>query len=101
MPTKIIRPNENMRLRYSVPRSRVVEIEVEADRPVKSYVVRTRGLELFDEGSQNFKYFGGFPEARRRHHQELILPFDDGHWWLLIVNPSKIHSVEVFYDVYF
>jgi hypothetical protein len=101
MPTKIIRPNENMRLRYSVPRSRIVEFEIEADHPVQSFIVRTRGLELFDEGSPSFKYYGGFPEARRRQHQELILPFDDGHWWLLIVNPSNTRSVEVFYDVNF
>jgi len=66
---------------------------------VKSYVLRTKGLELFDEGSDRFKYYGGFPEARRKQHQELVLPFDEGPWWLLIVNPSKDHSVQVFYDV--
>jgi hypothetical protein len=90
-----------MRLRYRVPNSRVVEFEIDADRPVKSYVLRTKGLELFDQGSEKFIYYGGFPEPRRRHRQELILPFDEGHWWLLIVNPSKIHSATVIYDVWY
>lgn len=99
MPTKIIRPNENIRLRYRVPRSQIIEFEISAGRPVKSYVVRTRGLELFDQGSARFRYYGGFPDPRREHHQELVLPFDEGEWWLLIVNPSKNLPVEVFYEV--
>jgi hypothetical protein len=101
MPTRIIRPGENVRLRFRVPNSRVVEYEIESDRPVKSYILRTKGLELFDEGSERFKYYGGFPEARKKQRQELVLPFDEGHWWLLIVNPSKDHSAQVFYDVSF
>jgi hypothetical protein len=42
------------------------------------------------------KYYGGFPEERRKHHQELALLFDEGKRWIIVVNPSRNHSVEMF-----
>lgn len=101
MPTITIKPNHNARMRYNVPSSRTIAFEIEADIPVKSYIVRTRGLELFDDGSRNFKYYGGFPAARKKQSQELILPYDEGHWWLVIVNPSSTETAEVRYEVEF
>jgi len=98
MPRVKIGPDENIRLRYSVPDSGLVEFEIEADHPVKSYIVRPRGLELFDEGSTTFRYYGGFPEPRRRHYQEVRLPFG-GSWYLLVVNPDRDDSANVSYEV--
>lgn len=98
MPRLRIGPDENTRLRYSVPDSGLVEFELEADHPVKTYIVRPRGLELFDQGSSTFKYYGGFPEERKKQAQELRLPFE-GPWYLLIVNPDKGHSVSVNLEV--
>lgn len=95
-----IGPDENLRLRFSVPKDHIIKFEIDADHPVKSYIVRQRGLELFDDGSKSFKYYGGFPEARREQEQELILPFD-GHWYLIIMNPDRNREVEVHYEVYY
>ena len=100
MPTVRIGPDENARLRYSVPESGLVEFELEADHPVRTYIVRPRGLELFDEGKRSFKYYGGFPDARRKQHQTVRLPFE-GSWYLLIINDDEEESVRVTYDVYY
>ena len=99
MPKVRIGPNENVRLRYSVPDDRLIEFELEADHPVRTYIVRPRGLELFDEGKTGFKYYGGFPDARRKQNQTVRLPFE-GPWYLLIVNDED-ESVGVNYDVYY
>jgi hypothetical protein len=83
-----------------VPPNHTIEFDVKADHGVKTYIMRPEGLELFDSGAKTFKYYGGFQDPPRRHHnQELILPFD-GHWYLVIVNPSN-HTVEVEYEVSF
>lgn len=100
MPKIRIGPDENVRLRYSVPESGLIEFELEADHPVETYILRPRGLELFDQGSDSFKYYGGFPVARRKQQQEVRLPFE-GPWYLLIVNPDEDRSVNVKYDVYY
>jgi hypothetical protein len=98
MPKIRIGPNENVRLRYSVPDSGLVRFELEADHPVMTYIVRPKGLEFFDQGSTRFKYYGGFQDPRPRQWQEVRLPFD-GTWYLLIINPSKDDSVRVDYEV--
>ena len=99
--TKVrIGPDENVRLRYRVPEDGLVEFELNADAPVKTYIVRPGGLELFDDGSRTFKYYGGFPDGRRKQHQRVALPFD-GSWYLLIINPAKDRSVNVEYDVFY
>lgn len=100
MPKATIGPDENIRLRYRVPKGGLVEFEIEAGRPVKSYIIRPRGLELFDEGSRSFKYYGGFPDPRRFHSQAVQLPFE-GSWYLLIVNPDRDKSVTLTYDVWY
>ncbi len=100
MPTTTLKPDTNLRLRYRVPKGRIVEFDVEADRPVKTYIMREGGLALFDKG-EPFRYYGGFQDPpKKNHHQELVLPFD-GRWFLLIMNPSKSNPVEVTYEVSF
>jgi len=100
MPTVEIGRNENLQIRYRVPKDRIVEFDVRADRPVKTYIMREGGIERFERG-EPFRYYGGFQDPPKKlHHQELILPFD-GHWYLLIMNPSKTNPVEVTYQVYY
>lgn len=99
MPRTKIGPDENVRLRYRAPEDGLVEFEIEADRPVRSYIVRPKGLEVFDEG-RIFKYYGGFPDARRKQRQAVRLPFD-GPWYLLIINDDDEESANVSYEVYF
>jgi hypothetical protein len=98
MPRIRIGPNENVRLKYSVPDSGLVRFELDADHPVMTYIVRPKGLESFDQGSGRFRYYGGFPDPRRKQWQEVRLPFD-GTWYLLIINPSEDDSVGVDYEV--
>jgi hypothetical protein len=96
----VIGPNQNARIRYRVPSSRTIEFDVRADHSVRTYIMTKKTLEEFDSGAKNFKYYGGFQDPPRRHHrQELVLPFD-GHWYLMIVNPSS-RSVEAKYEAFF
>jgi len=95
-----IGPNQNARLRYRVPKDRTIDFDVRASHSVKTYVTTKKGLEEFDNGERQFRYYGGFQDPPKRHHrQELILPFD-GHWYLMIVNPTR-NPVEVEYEVFY
>ncbi len=91
-----------IRMRYRAPKEGTpVEFEVQAEHPVMTYIVRPRGLELFDEGKKNFRYYGGFQTPpRMKHKQELMLPFS-GPWYLVIVNPDEDEPVKVHYEVYY
>ncbi len=95
-----IGPNENLRPRYHVPDSGMIRFTVESDIPVQTYIVRPGGLEYFDAGSRSFKYYGGFPDARRKQAQTLRLPFE-GKWHLLIINRNDEDYATVEYAVYY
>jgi len=82
----------------TVVRVRIRFVRVGVGSPVESYIVRPGGLRFFDEGSKTFKYYGGFPRARRHHFQELRLPFE-GPWYLVIVNRSRTEPARVKYNV--
>ena len=99
MPRITIQPDRTAIIKYEVPKDGVVEFEIEADKPVRSYIVRPKGLELFQNGSKTFKYYGGFPDARKHQHQEVRLPFL-GTWYLLISNHQD-SDVDVEYDVFY
>ncbi len=98
MPSVTIGPDQHVRLKYSVPKSRLVEFDIDADRPVKSYVLGPKALARFSEGSETFKYFGGFPDPRETQSQTVRLPFT-GSWYLVIMNPDNRDSVVVDYEV--
>lgn len=98
MPSTTLKPNTNIRLQYRVPDSGFVEFEIDADSPVASYIVRPKGLDLFDRGSTRFRYYGGFPDARKYHRQFLKLPFA-GTFYLLIVNEGR-RTIGIDYSVY-
>ncbi len=100
MPTVLIPPNQNIAPRYRVPDSGVIRFTLESDIPVETYIVRPGGLDVFNEGKHNFKYYGGFPAARRIQSQKLVLPFE-GRWHLLIINRDKSESASVDYSVYY
>lgn len=100
MPNVTIGPDEHVRLKYSVPKSRLVEFEINANLPVKSYVLGPTTLASFSAGSETFEYYGGFADPRKTQRQTVRLPFA-GSWYLVIMNPSKRHSVEVDYEVFY
>ncbi len=62
MAKAIIGPDENARIRYSVPTGRTIEFDVRANHSVKTYVMTKKGLEEWDNGNKKFKYFGGFQD---------------------------------------
>ncbi len=95
-----IGPKENIRPLYHVPDSGTIRFTLESDIPVETYIVRPAGLEFFDQGSNTFKYYGGFPDSRRHQSQTLRLPFE-GKWHLLIVNRNDEDSATVDYSVYY
>lgn len=100
MPTEIIERDHFLRAKYQVPKSRIIEFDIKADEPLKTYVMRPQDIDGFLKG-EPFRYFGGFQDPPKKHHnQELILPFS-GDWVLLIVNPSKENDAKVTYHVYF
>jgi hypothetical protein len=98
MKSATLPPNKHLRLKYSVPEDGLISFSIDAEEPIKSYVVGPKGLKAFYEDKPRFKYYGGFPEARRHHGQELRLPFK-GSWYLLIVNPYRNKSVPLTYEV--
>ncbi len=99
MPTKSLSPNHYIAPQYNSPKENTsVSITVESDIPVKTYIVRPKALDLFKEGSESFKYYGGFPDARMHQRQTLLLPFS-GPWHLIISNPDDEAQAEVEYEV--
>ncbi len=100
MATTTLGPDHYLELEYEVPSGRLVEFEIDADRPVRSYVLSKRERDRFVQGKRDFEYFGGFPLPRSYQQQKLELPFS-GWWYLVISNPSKDHSAKVRYDVFF
>jgi hypothetical protein len=100
MPDVTIPPNQHIAPRYRVPDSGVIRFRLEANIPVETYIVRPAGLDFFNEGRRTFKYYGGFPAARRIQRQTLALPFE-GKWHLLIINRDKESDALVDYSVYY
>ncbi len=76
------------------------EFEIDADHPVKTYIVGPKNLERYEEGSKNFKYWGGFADARSHQKQKVWIPFS-GPVYLVIANPDPYETAEVEYSVYY
>lgn len=100
MPVAAIGPDQYIYLEYVLRTHRRFEFELDADLPVKTYVVGPRALARFEDGSRTFKYWGGFPDPRKHQHQKVWIPFT-GPVYLIISNPNKRESVEVEYEVYY
>jgi hypothetical protein len=100
MPKVRIAPNENIRPRYHVPDSGMIRFTLESDIPVQTYIVRPAALGFFDDGSTTFRYYGGYPDPRRKQSQTLRLPFE-GKWHLLIINRDSEDYATVDYSVYY
>jgi hypothetical protein len=98
MPTTTLSPNRFIVVQYSLPKEGSVTLDLESDTPVRTYMVRPKGLELYRQGKKNFKYYGGFPDPRMHQHQTLYLPFS-GPWYLIISNPDKEIPADVQYEV--
>jgi len=102
MALEVIKPNSHLKLRYSLPlRKRRVEYEVEANRPVTTFVLDDDGLEEYNKrGSDVYSYYGGF--SHRRVHREKVdfPPSFQGPWYLVIQNDSEKEPVAVRYEVF-
>jgi hypothetical protein len=98
MPLLTLRPNTYAAAQFNLQEEGAVILHLESDIPVKTYIVRPKGFELFEDGSKTFKYYGGFPDPRRNQEQEVWLPFS-GPFTLIISNPDKNTSAHVDYKV--
>jgi hypothetical protein len=99
MPSIRLRGDEYITLEYKRPKSRVFEFEIDADHPVKTYIVGPKNLTRFEEGKK-FDYVGGFPDGKKHHKQKLWIPFS-GPVHLIISNPDPYQTAEVNYRVYY
>lgn len=95
-----LRGDEYITLEYKPRKSGIFEFELDSDRPVQTYIVGPRALERFEEGSKNFKYWGGFPDARKHQKQKVWIPFS-GPVYLIISNPDPYQTAEVEYEIYY
>jgi hypothetical protein len=100
MPALTLGPDEYTTLEYILKRKGPIEFEIDADAPVRTYVVGPKGLQRFEEGSKTFKYWGGFPDPRASQKQKVWIPWS-GPWYLIVTNPSKHESVGVDYEVFY
>jgi len=100
MPRIKLRGNEYISLEYKTQKRNPFEFELEADRPVQTYIVGPNALEHFEKGHKNFKYWGGFPEPRMHQRQKVWIPFS-GPVYLIIANPDPYATAEAEYDVYY
>jgi hypothetical protein len=100
MPVTTIGPDEYISLEFKRRGSGSFEFEIEADHPVRTYVVGPKALQRFEEGSKTFKYWGGFPDPRGVQQQKVWIPFKSPVY-LIISNPSDDESVDVNYEVYY
>jgi hypothetical protein len=98
MPTEKIRPNSHLKIRFQIPKNRVVKYEVEADRPVDTYILDEKGLQEFYAKNTDWieSYYGGFSN-RYKHRQELRLPFSG--WAYLVIKNSQNETVAVHYEL--
>lgn len=75
----------------------MIKYEVEANRPVDTYILDEQGLqEFYSKRDYIESYYGGFSN-RYNHTQELRLPFS-GWGYLVIKNPHDA-SVAVHYEL--
>jgi hypothetical protein len=100
MPARRLGPNRFVVFEYNLPKEGRVTLDLESDIPIKTYVVRPKGLDLYREGSKAFKYYGGFPDPRKHQHQTVWLPFS-GPWYLIVSNPNPDDSADFEYEVSF
>jgi hypothetical protein len=101
MPLAVIKANSHLTPRYSGPRKRRIEYEVEASHPVTTFVLDEEGLQEYNRrGSDVYSYYGGFSH-RRVHREKVDLPSDfDGPWFLIIQNDNAKEPVAVRYEVF-
>jgi len=100
MPTVKIKPGKDLQVKFRVPRSRIIEYEVTATRPVSTFILDDEGLKEFldNRGDGITSYYGGF-HRRYDHHQEIRLPFT-GWGYLVVQNLDENSPVEVHYDIF-
>lgn len=95
MPTAHINPGQFVALEYTVPRSSVIEFNVDAEMAVDVHIVDFSGFYDFSRGRE-FTTYGG--EMNRLHQaQQIRLPFR-GAWYLIIKNRAEEQN-RVDYDV--
>lgn len=99
MPLVTIKPGKDLRIKFPVPKRKVIDYDVEAELPVSTFVLDEEGLRQYSNKRVDdiTSYYGGF-HKRYQHRQELRLPFS-GWWYLVIENLDETRPVAVHYEV--
>ena len=98
MPSITLEPDTNYRIPFKAEAGDLFSYSITSDIPVRSYVMRPKGIQDFDADMPRFKYYGGFPDARKLHRQTIMLPVS-GRWYLLIINLSDSDEAEIEYEL--
>lgn len=95
MPVKTLPPNTYTVVRSYVPWSKRFKYQVEAERPVDTYVLDEDELAKFKKGKR-VRSYGGYEE--RRFHRDIGRLPREGEWYLVISNFGEEPSA-VYYEV--
>ncbi|MBI3582723.1 MAG: hypothetical protein HY096_02080 [Nitrospinae bacterium] len=97
MPTLILPANKHISLKRKVPRSGFIEIYIESDKPVTSYILDEDGNKAFYDAQPEIPSYGGFTN-RKLHHQKVYLDFQ-GDFYFIIMN-EKIDPAAIHWEIY-
>ncbi|MCR4318245.1 MAG: hypothetical protein NUW37_18030 [Planctomycetes bacterium] len=99
MATTLLDSGTHLCIRFSASKKRELEFYVEAQKPVSTYILDREGKDAFYDGEEPRDYsYGGFTN-RKRHEQEIKLPYP-GEWFLLIVNWEDNEDIAVHYEIW-
>ena len=94
--TQVINPNKFRKMLYDTPKSRRVELDVEASSAVDVFVVQKSDLDQWRK-RQDYGGMGFFRQKKLKQPIKLERGFGD--WYLIIENRSDV-PVAVHYEVY-
>jgi hypothetical protein len=95
MPRIKLKANTHFTVPFDLPRSRrTVDFFVEADLPVRTFILDDDELAAFRAGKRYKTY--GADRAKKRHEKRVRIP--SGAWNFVIVN-SNDEPVSVFYEL--
>jgi hypothetical protein len=97
VPTQVISPRKFRKMLYDTPKSRRIELDIEASSPVDVFVVEKNDLEEWRK-RKDYGGMGFFKQKKLKQPIKLARDFQND-WYLIIENRSDA-PVAVHYEVY-